>query len=134
MHNIHRRSNLSSASQSGERIAFLLSFGRTPREWNHDAKDHDYRHTARTEMDLARSAVQAVGGRSEREMETTRSTQMGRKCTVDLEDVISVDTQGEGVLLEMVTEGAALFATRAYMKHILESLHLSPNSARKDEQ
>lgn len=85
-------------------------------------------------MDLARSAVQAVGGRSEREMETTRSTQMGRKCTVDLEDVISVDTQGEGVLLEMVTEGAALFATRAYMKHILESLHLSPNSARKDEQ
>jgi anti-anti-sigma regulatory factor len=66
--------------------------------------------------------------------ESTRSTRIGRKCTVDLEDVISVDTQGEGVLLEMVTEGAALFATRAYMKHILESLHLPPNSARKDEQ
>jgi hypothetical protein len=58
---------------------------------------------------------------------------MGRKCIVDLEDVISVDTQGECVLLEMVAEGAALFATRAYMKHILESLHLPPNSAKRDE-
>jgi ABC-type transporter Mla MlaB component len=65
--------------------------------------------------------------------ESTRNTRIGRKCTVDLEDVILVDTQGEAVLLEMVTEGAALFATRAYMKHILESLLLPPNSARKDE-
>jgi ABC-type transporter Mla MlaB component len=65
--------------------------------------------------------------------ESTRSARLGRKCTVDLEDVISVDTQGEGVLLEMVTEGAALFATRAYMKDILDSLHVSPNSARRDE-
>jgi hypothetical protein len=65
--------------------------------------------------------------------ESTRGTRIGRKCSVDLEDVISVDTQGEGVLLEMVTEGAALFATRAYMKHILESLHLPRNSARRDE-
>jgi hypothetical protein len=53
--------------------------------------------------------------------------------SVDFEDVISVDSQGEGALLEMVTEGAAIFATRAYMKHILESLHLPPKSARKDE-
>jgi anti-anti-sigma regulatory factor len=54
--------------------------------------------------------------------ESSRSTRKGRKCAVDLEDVISVDTQGESVLLEMVTEGAALFARRAYMKHIVESL------------
>ena len=33
----------------------------------------------------------------------------------NLEDVISVDTQGEQVLLEMVS-GATLFALRAYMK------------------
>ena len=65
--------------------------------------------------------------------ESTQSTRIGRKCTVDLEDVILVDAEGEDVLLEMVTEGAALFATRAYMKHILESLHLPPNSATKDE-
>ncbi|MGA3093151.1 MAG: hypothetical protein ABSD75_31530 [Terriglobales bacterium] len=70
--------------------------------------------------------------------ESTRSTRKGRKSTIDLEDVISVDAQGEGVLLEMVTEGAALFATRAYMKNILESLSLEslkqpPQSARKSE-
>jgi anti-anti-sigma regulatory factor len=56
--------------------------------------------------------------------ESTRRTRIGRKCTVDLEDVISLDTQGEAVLLEMAAEGAALSATRAYMKYILESLHL----------
>jgi ABC-type transporter Mla MlaB component len=54
--------------------------------------------------------------------ESTRGTREGRRCTVDLEDVISVDPQGEAILFEMITEGAALFATRAYMKHILESL------------
>jgi ABC-type transporter Mla MlaB component len=65
--------------------------------------------------------------------ESTRSARIGRKCIVDLEDVILVDTQGEAVLLEMVTDGAALLATRAYMKDKLESLHLPPNSATKDE-
>jgi len=59
--------------------------------------------------------------------ESTRGTRKGRKCTINLEDVISVDAQGEDVLLEMVSEGAALFASRAYMKHILESLHQSPS-------
>jgi ABC-type transporter Mla MlaB component len=70
--------------------------------------------------------------------EGSRSTREGRKCTIDLEDVISVDTGGENVLLEMVAEGAALLATRAYMKHILKSLSLDslkhpPRSARRDE-
>ena len=45
--------------------------------------------------------------------ESTRSTRKGRRCIVDLEDVISVDTQGEDLLLEMVAEGAMLFASRA---------------------
>ena len=65
--------------------------------------------------------------------EGTRSTREGRKCTIDLEDVISVDAGGEDVLLEMVAEGAALFASRAYMKHILESLQVPPHSARRGE-
>jgi anti-anti-sigma regulatory factor len=65
--------------------------------------------------------------------ESTRSTREGRKCTIDLEDVISVDAAGEDVLLEMVAEGAAVRATRAYMKHILESLHVPPQSARRGE-
>jgi anti-anti-sigma regulatory factor len=60
--------------------------------------------------------------------ESTRSTRQGRKCIIDLEDVVSVDARGEGVLLEMAAEGAALFASRAYMKHILESLHDLPSS------
>ena len=60
--------------------------------------------------------------------ESTRSARKGRKCTVNLEDVISVDAQGESVLLEMVMEGAVLFATRAYMKYILELLQALPKS------
>jgi hypothetical protein len=58
--------------------------------------------------------------------ESTRSTRKGRRCIVDLEDVTSVDADGEDVLLEMVAEGAELFATRAYMKHLLESLQAAP--------
>ena len=63
--------------------------------------------------------------------ESTRSARKGRRCIVDLEDVISVDTQGEDLLLEMVAEGVILFTSRAYMKHTLESLHVAPNSARR---
>lgn len=54
--------------------------------------------------------------------EQTRSTRRGRRCAIDLEDVISVDDTGERVLLEMVTEGAVFQASRAYMKHVVESL------------
>lgn len=54
--------------------------------------------------------------------ETTRGMREGRRCAVDLEDVNCVDTQGESVLLEMATEGAVFLASRAYMKHVLESL------------
>jgi len=53
---------------------------------------------------------------------STRSTREGRKCAVDLEDVIFVDGKGECVLLQMATEGAVLRASGAYMKHVLESL------------
>ena len=55
--------------------------------------------------------------------ESTKGTRAGRKCTVDLEDVICVDNKGEKVLLEMVAEGVELIASRAYMKHVLESLN-----------
>ena len=56
--------------------------------------------------------------------EETRSSRAGRNCVVDLENVISVDQTGESVLLEMATEGARLIASRAYMKYILEGLHV----------
>lgn len=54
----------------------------------------------------------------------SRGTRVGRRCVVNLEDVISVDRQGEGALLAMATEGAAMIASRAYMKYILEGLHV----------
>ena len=60
-----------------------------------------------------------------REMwEQTRNSRTGRKCVVDLEDVISVDQIGESVLLQMAMDGARLIASRAYMKYILGGLHV----------
>ena len=54
--------------------------------------------------------------------ESSRNSRKGRRCAIDLEDVTSVDSKGERVLLEMATEGAELLASRAYMKQVLESL------------
>jgi anti-anti-sigma regulatory factor len=59
--------------------------------------------------------------------ENGRSGRKGRRCAIDLEDVTCVDSKGEGVLLEMVTEGATLLASRAYMKRVLESLKQRQN-------
>jgi ABC-type transporter Mla MlaB component len=56
--------------------------------------------------------------------EDTRHFRAGRKCTVDLEDVVCVDRIGETALLEMAAEGAQLIASRAYMKFVMENLHL----------
>lgn len=55
--------------------------------------------------------------------ESTKSTRAGRKCVIDLEDVISVDNKGESILREMVSEGAVLIASRVYMKNKLGSLN-----------
>jgi len=56
----------------------------------------------------------------------TRSLRAGRKCVVDLEDVITVDQAGESALLDMASEGARLIARRAYMKCVLEGLQVAP--------
>jgi hypothetical protein len=65
---------------------------------------------------------------------STRSTREGRKCAVDLEDVISVDRNGERVLLQMVADGAVLHASRAYMKHVLDSLQEQQPQISKETQ
>lgn len=65
---------------------------------------------------------------------STRSTREGRKCAVDLEDVISVDAKGECVLLQMATEGAVLRASRVYMKHLLDSLKQQQRHISKEKQ
>jgi ABC-type transporter Mla MlaB component len=61
--------------------------------------------------------------------EETRSARAGRRCVVDLEDVISVDHTGESLLLQMATEGARLIAHRAYMKYILAGLDVQHGAA-----
>ena len=65
---------------------------------------------------------------------STRSAREGRKCSVDLEDVVSVDDNGECVLLQMAREGADLHATRVYMKHILVSLKEQKREFTKETQ
>jgi anti-anti-sigma regulatory factor len=52
----------------------------------------------------------------------THRAREGRKCIVDLEDVLSIDKRGESTLIQMITEGASLVATRAYMKDLLARL------------
>ena len=57
-----------------------------------------------------------------RQWEETRSARQGRRCVVDLEDVTCVDSAGERVLLEMLSEGTEVVASRAYMKDVVASL------------
>ncbi|HMF79134.1 MAG TPA: hypothetical protein VK604_25975 [Bryobacteraceae bacterium] len=49
----------------------------------------------------------------------TKRAREGRKCIVDLEDVLSIDRSGESALMQMLAEGALLVTTRAYMKDVL---------------
>ncbi len=65
---------------------------------------------------------------------STRSAREGRKCAVDLKDVIFVDRKGECVLLQMASEGAILRASRLYMKHVLESLKEQQRQLSKETQ
>ena len=65
---------------------------------------------------------------------STRGTREGRRCAVDLEDVISIDSAGERVLVQMASEGAMLCASRAYMKHVLESLKEQQRQISKETQ
>lgn len=58
----------------------------------------------------------------QRQWEETRNARQGRRCVVDLEDVTCVDSIGETVLLQMVTDGSQVVASRAYMKYVLQSL------------
>jgi len=54
--------------------------------------------------------------------EETRRAREGRRCVVVVEDVLAVDGSGESALKEMLSEGASLVTTRAYMKHVLRRL------------
>jgi ABC-type transporter Mla MlaB component len=54
--------------------------------------------------------------------EKTRNTRQGRRCVVDVDDVVAADDKGEQLLLQMMSEGCQVVASRVYMKHRLESL------------
>jgi hypothetical protein len=45
-----------------------------------------------------------------------------QSCIVDLNEVTTIDKEGEQVLLMMIRDGAKLVATGLYTKHLLESL------------
>jgi anti-anti-sigma regulatory factor len=53
-----------------------------------------------------------------------KNARQGRKCIVNLEDVNCVDSEGEKVLQQILKEGAQLIVSRAYMKHVIESLNV----------
>ena len=54
----------------------------------------------------------------------TKNSRQGRRCVVNLEDVILVDREGEKVLQQILKEGVQVIVSRAYMKQIVESLDL----------
>lgn len=45
-----------------------------------------------------------------------------QSCVVDLNEVTSIDKDGEQVLLAMIKDGAKFVASGLYTKHLLESL------------
>jgi hypothetical protein len=55
---------------------------------------------------------------------TNRSGFPSRNFVVDLNDVISIDKDGEQALLMMMRDGAQFVATGLYTRHLLESLSM----------
>lgn len=51
-----------------------------------------------------------------------RSFTPSQSCVVDLNEVTSIDKDGEQVLLMMIRDGARFEATGLYTKHLLETL------------
>jgi hypothetical protein len=45
-----------------------------------------------------------------------------QSCIVDLNEITSIDKDGEQVLLMMIRDGAKFVATGVYTRHLLESL------------
>ena len=55
-----------------------------------------------------------------RAWEETHRTDSNRKCVVDLNDVTSIDKNGERLLRVMSKHGAQFIATGIYIKHVLQ--------------
>ena len=57
-----------------------------------------------------------------------RRCQPSQSCVVDLNDITSIDKDGEQVLLMMLRDGVKFVATGLYTKHLLESLTVQDTS------
>jgi len=57
-----------------------------------------------------------------------RRCQPSRSCVVDLNEITSIDKDGEKVLLMMLRDGVKFVATGLYTKHLLESLTVQDTS------
>jgi hypothetical protein len=51
-----------------------------------------------------------------------RHCQPTKDCVVDLNEITSIDKDGEEVILMMIRDGAKFVASGLYTKHLLESL------------
>ena len=51
-----------------------------------------------------------------------RSDALGRKCVIDLREVISIDEAGQQLLAEFKDEGAQFVAAGIYVKHVLQEI------------
>jgi ABC-type transporter Mla MlaB component len=60
-----------------------------------------------------------------------RRSQPFQSCVVDLNEVTSIDKDGEQILLMMLRDGAKFVATGLYTKHLLESLSVQ-DAPRRD--
>jgi hypothetical protein len=58
-----------------------------------------------------------------RKWRETSNARQGRKCVVNLEDVVCVDREGEKVLQQILKEDVQVIVSRAYMKHVVDCLN-----------
>jgi hypothetical protein len=63
-----------------------------------------------------------------------RDRQMGdmRKCIVELMEVTAIDRNGEGVLAEIMRQGAEFIAADVYTKHLLVNMRKELKQSRKE--
>ena len=59
-------------------------------------------------------------GELRRAWKKTHRTDNNRKCVIDLNDVTSIDKNGERLLRAMSKQGAQFIATGIYNKHVLQ--------------
>ena len=73
-------------------------------------------------MDSSRPVDRINRRRADHQLARKSTGQPSQSCVVDLNEITSIDKDGEQVLLMMLRDGAKFVATGLYTKHLLESL------------